>query len=121
MTGFTLLRDYLTGEHTEDRLPIIRRFGVYFLSPEDAEKFKLENFPTDEDRDEWLRQRTQRELDELWYFTVSLWRNLQDDENPLTPTDGFWVGALDEVLGSSLPSLRELVEATTEEQTDAEK
>ncbi|MBV8416698.1 MAG: hypothetical protein JO251_15940 [Verrucomicrobia bacterium] len=39
--GFALLRDYLMGEHTEDHLPIVRRFGAFFPILADAPKRTL--------------------------------------------------------------------------------
>jgi hypothetical protein len=35
---------------------------------------------------------------------------LQQSENTLTATDAYWLGTVDEVLGSRLPCARELVE-----------
>jgi hypothetical protein len=62
------------------------------------------------ERDTWLMPRVSPELNSLWYFVVSLWRNLQEDENALSPEDAYWLAAIDEIQGSTYPCNRLAVE-----------
>jgi hypothetical protein len=45
-------------------------------------------------------------LEPLWFLAVSLARTLQEGEFPLNTTEAYWLGLVDEVVGSGLPCLR---------------
>jgi hypothetical protein len=47
---------------------------------------------------------------ELWFCFVSFCRQLQTDDFPMTATEAYWLGLIDEVIGLDLPSPRILVE-----------
>jgi len=70
--------------------------------------------------DTWLMPRVSPELNSLWYFVVSLWRNLQEDENALSPEDAYWLGAIDEIQGSTYPCNRLAVERIEAQNEKAE-
>ena len=44
------------------------------------------------------------------FFAESIWQALQEEENPLSPKDAYWLGAVDEVYDSGLPCVREIME-----------
>ena len=54
------------------------------------------------------------QMEPLWHFVYSLCKGLQQSENPLTAADAYWLGIVDEVLGTQLPCVRELVENAPE-------
>ena len=47
----------------------------------------------------------------MWHIVVSICRVLQSGEYPLTPEDAYWMGLVDEVVGSQLPCMRTFAEA----------
>jgi hypothetical protein len=107
---YDLLRDYLVGEHRNYLLGIVRRFGPVLLLREDSEMFFSKKFESQEQKDDYLLKKVFPELNSLWYFIVSLWRNLQEYENPLSAEDAYWLCAIDEVQGLNLPSTRSVFE-----------
>jgi len=46
----------------------------------------------------------------IWYFILSLCRLLYEGENPLRVDEAYWLGLVDEVMGSDLPCMRVLHE-----------
>jgi hypothetical protein len=48
-------------------------------------------------------------LNPIWWFVVSLSRCLQTGEHTINPIDAYWLGLVDEIIGSDLPSLRTFV------------
>jgi hypothetical protein len=45
-------------------------------------------------------------LEPLWFLVISLARTLQEGEFPINPEEAYWLGLIDEIVGSKLPSLR---------------
>jgi hypothetical protein len=45
-------------------------------------------------------------IEPLWSFSLSLCRRLSLGENPISPADVWWLGLVDEVLGSTLLTRR---------------
>lgn len=113
---FVRLIDFLVGEHRKDIEQLIAQFGTLFLNDDEEwpayEKFlKSDPAPTEAQKLNYLKPKVQPLLEPLWYFTVCICRLLQHDENVLNPEDAYWLGLVDEVVGSRLPSLRLLLEA----------
>jgi hypothetical protein len=79
-----------------------------FMSSNDLRYFsKFE--PNDLDSNPKLRARYDRAVERayaavkpLWFFIVALFRRLNVGENPITPDDAWWLGIVDEVLGTTL-------------------
>jgi ATP-dependent protease ClpP protease subunit len=109
VADYLLLRDYNLGEHRALVHQLLRSFGVGFLSDEEFKKYeKLKD-----DRKKTLELLTQCAapyLLPLWYFTVSLCRQLMRGETRLTPTDGYYLGLVDEVIGTKLIGRRLVAE-----------
>lgn len=95
---------------------IVHRRGVFFLQPEEQKEY--ENIPKekDEDRSEFLVSRVAHKLNPIWWFVVSLSRCLQTGEHTINPIDAYWLGLVDEVIGSDLPCLRQLVAGAPQQQ-----
>jgi hypothetical protein len=65
----------------------------------------------EEERNAWLCKIAEPKLQPLWYFMVSLCRLLQEADYSLSPAEAYWMGLVDEVPGSGLPSERQIVES----------
>lgn len=104
---YTILRDYHTGEHNELLSPLLEIFGPVFMTDEELVDYQ----GTEEKMQTGKLAKLAPRFQPFWYFTVSLCRHLQEAENPLTTLDAYWLGAVDEVLGSGLPCFRELAES----------
>lgn len=59
---------------------------------------------------DWLKGRVETRLHPLWYFVVSFSLLLQTADYALQPDEAYWLGLIDEVRGSGLPNIREMVE-----------
>lgn len=103
---YSILRDYHAGEHNGFLNPLVETYSPVFMSPSELAAYeKSEGKARDKMKDQ-LSARIQP----FWYFTISLCRYLQEEENPLTNKDAYWLGAVDEVFGSGLPCIREIQE-----------
>lgn len=58
-------------------------------------------------------------MNPLWQLASSIANRLVVGENPLTALDAYWLGLVQEVIGSELPSMRVIAEATPEALTTA--
>lgn len=97
---YSLVRDYQIGEHFRSFATIIRSQGPALLSKEEAEEFaKLDRKDTPMVLD-WLFLRTGGTLRSLWHFSVLIARELQSGENRFSARDAYWLGCIDEVLGT---------------------
>ena len=106
---FRLVHDFHFGSQRGDLARWVKEYGELFLrEPERDEYSKLT--VSGEDKLKWLEQRTSPKLQSLWYFTVSLCRLLQTADYTLNAPDAYWLGIVDEIPGSGLPNLREMVE-----------
>jgi ATP-dependent protease ClpP protease subunit len=126
MSDFLLLRDYDTGRHIKLMSSLVQQHKKAFFTDEEIQtlsdietKWKSgEDIKSDEGRDSLrtVYELYSKTLKPFCYFASSLWAGLQQDENPLTPRDAYWLGAVDEIYGSKLPCLRQIVEAEPEQE-----
>lgn len=119
VNDFLLLRDYDIGRHVSLAKTILERFSGAFLSAEEIAKLGATNADGTPDANamELGTTKMQNIIKPFCYFTASIWQGLQEDENPLSPKDAYWLGAIDEVYGTKLPCMRQLAEADSPEQT----
>jgi hypothetical protein len=83
---------------------IVAEHGISFLSSKEQMAFKK---LSDEDAQfDYLMEKTEPRLCPLWYLVVSICRCLQEGENNRIPTDAYWIGLVDEVVGTDLPCWR---------------
>lgn len=111
VSDFLSLIDYLSGAHRNFRGGLVERLGPMLLP--DAKLAEFERLQDAKDlapKTGFLEQEVGRTVDDLWYFTLSLCRILQQDEYPLSAVDAYWLGIVDEVAGEDLPNLRLLME-----------
>lgn len=105
---YTILRDYYMGEHNRYVDRIVTYFGPAFLTGAEFQEFK--KIQNENERKSWMADKVAQRIKPFVYFVASLCRNLQEEENPLTARDAYWLGAVDEVYGTKLPCLREFEE-----------
>lgn len=105
---FTLLREYHSPEHDAKLATLIDQYGIFILTQEERQRY--DNL-AQADKPDWLSRATLERVRALWYFYVSICRLLQEGENYMTPAEAYWLGLVDEVIGSSLPSVRTILEA----------
>jgi hypothetical protein len=75
------------------------------LDSDQFQKFAEFSFANRDEEINWLYKEIGQELRSLWHFSVLLCRNLQSGENRLTAEDAYWLGIVDEVMGT-LPGER---------------
>jgi hypothetical protein len=108
------------GGHTEKWNHLLRRFGTQFLTPEERTEFEQMQSKPKAEIQAWLSKTAYPRVRSFWYFIVSLWRQLQCEENSIGPMDAYYLGVVDEVYGKALASPRLAAEQTTEaKQADA--
>lgn len=121
IADYVLLRDFHTGEHNRSLLTMVNRFGRSFLYTEEIKEFEKMSGAPQEEREKWLWEKTAANVKLFWYFVVCIWRNLQEEENPITPSEAYWLGAVDEVVGTNLSALRKVLENQTEKPMEPAK
>ncbi len=104
---FVLLADYEDGQHMRDLDNEIRRWGSFLL--EGAERTAY-NKLKGETAVAYLRKHTNKTFRAVWHFLVSVCRALQLGENQLSPYDAYWLGLIDEIPGSGLSTIRDILE-----------
>jgi hypothetical protein len=106
--NFYLLQEYLASARSDQFRQLCDRWGIWVLN--DADKAELDKLP-EAQRAEKKLEKVRPYFQPLWSFFVALCHALQEGENELTALDAFWLGLIDEVLGStSLPLTRYFAE-----------
>lgn len=111
LADYFLLRDYIFGEHIPHLSVAVDRYGPSFLTEEQFAEFSTKQAGDPAEAKRWLRPLVENDVREFWYFTVCLCRLMQEGENPLNATDAYWLGVVDEVLGTDMVGARHLIES----------
>jgi ATP-dependent protease ClpP protease subunit len=112
---YLLLRDYQLGDHQQSLDWIIKHFGMPFLSQDEFNEYSQKD---EKEKLTWLSDTVFSRIRPFWYFTLRLCQQLQEGENRLSPADAYWIGAVDEVMGTELQGYRSIIEnATTDEES----
>jgi hypothetical protein len=122
---FFLVSEYVEGEQSDRFRQWCLSLGRLSLTTEEGAE--LDQVADEKTRNEKLIEKVQPPLKPLVMFFVALCHALQEDDDELSATDGYWLGLVDEVMGeSSLLTLRmfaeyqdEPPEKQDEERTDA--
>jgi hypothetical protein len=104
---FFLLTEYI-GQHKNDWIEEFCEEWKSFVLQED-EMAAIDALPEDQRKGARIAKLSPVLLP-LWLFFGSICHVLQEEENPLTPIDAFWLGLVDEVAGANLPTLRRIAE-----------
>jgi ATP-dependent protease ClpP protease subunit len=121
---FFLVSEYVEEEQS-DRIRLwCLSLGKMSLTKEEVAE--LDQIPDEKLRNERLIEKVQPPLKPLVMFFVALCHALQEDDNELTATDGYWLGLVDEVMGdNSLLTVRMFAEyeddPPQEQETDVQK
>lgn len=83
----------------------LQMWAQYFLTKEELAALIAKHASTEE-----IYHVAKPRVAPLWTFVVALCHTLQSGEHDLTAFDAYWLGIVDEVIGSGLPCVRELVE-----------
>ncbi len=110
VTDYFLLRDYSFGEHNTHLENVIDSYGPSFLSVAQFTEYAKKHDADAAAAKAWLRPLVEDDARQFWYFTVCLCRFMQEGENPLNSADAYWLGVVDEVLGSDMIGARHFVE-----------
>ena len=117
---YLILRDYHAGEHNHLLGEVATKFGFDLLTPEEAAEFTaLQSGGSEEKIKFWSHQKLRERIQPFWYLALSLCRYLQEEENQLTPSDAYWLGIVDELIGENLPNLRSIAESPDESPGEA--
>lgn len=107
---YFLLRDYIFGEHVKHLDSAVERYGPSFLSAEQFTEFSTKQQADSKAARTWLKPLIESDVREFWYFTVCLCRLMQQGENTLSSADAYWLGVVDEVVGTDMIGTRHLLE-----------
>jgi ATP-dependent protease ClpP protease subunit len=97
-------------------IDIVHRRGVFFLQPDEQKEYDKIPAQQEQERSGFLMGRVAHKLNPIWWLVVSLSRCLQTGEHTINPIDAYWLGLVDEVIGSDLPSLRQFVAIAAQQQ-----
>jgi hypothetical protein len=107
---FNLLYDFHFGSQKSDMEKWNMMFGELFLS--DAQKIEYAALTgTVDEKLKWVVEKSALKLQPLWYLMMSICRLLQGADYMLPATEAYWLGLIDELPGSGLPSLRTSAES----------
>src|SRR5205814_9379505 len=53
-----------------------------------------------------IADRAEKKIESFWSFTITLCRYLNRGENPIAPEDAWWMGLIDEVMGTPMTHRR---------------
>jgi ATP-dependent protease ClpP protease subunit len=111
-----LIRDYflLRSFHEAQADPIfyqvIGHYGPDFFSPKEARQFGKLKAQDNDKAMQFLTRISHPYLAHFWYFTATLSDNLFTGENQISATDAYWMGLIDEVMGTKLKCERSVFE-----------
>jgi hypothetical protein len=117
---FIQLNDFFYGRYRHNLKEIVCEQGHLFLSVGEEAEFNALPSEDSAQRQTFLLDKVAPRLNPLWYFVVSICRELQQGEHPISPEDAFWLGLVDEVIGSNLISMREVQEMQERERAKAD-
>jgi hypothetical protein len=115
VSDYFLLRDYNLGAHTGLVEDLLEVYGPDFLTAAEIKSFQQIKENDTKKRMTFLREHAEPKLSPLWYFAVSLCRQLMLGENRLTPRDAYYLGLVDEVIGTNMTGRRIVAEQRSEE------
>jgi ATP-dependent protease ClpP protease subunit len=107
---YLLVRDFLAAHHREMIGTLQRRWWRDLIGRGDLHEVESAEPTTREEQASKAAERITMRCFLLWFLFVFFCRQLQTDDFPMTATEAYWLGLIDEVIGLDLPSPRILVE-----------
>jgi ATP-dependent protease ClpP protease subunit len=114
VNDYLTLRDYVLGEHRSTVFELLHTYGIDFLSERDRKRYHNLRKTEPEKAFGFLAKKAHPILEPLWYYTASLCRALFEGENELTVADAYWLGIIDEVIGTPLVGFGVVAEANSQ-------
>jgi len=111
---FILLSEYINTHESRPFREHCERWKKFFLSR--AEQAKISKLPV-RDRRTKVVEKLRPHIQPIWLFFVALCHILQERENILTATDGYWLGLIDEVIGLDELNFRLIMETVPPKKT----
>jgi ATP-dependent protease ClpP protease subunit len=106
-SNYRLLSDFFEEHHREMIQALSYRWLTDLYGRQEHIRAALED---EEERPKWIAERISARCFSLWYLFVFFCRQLQTGDFPMTATEAYWLGLIDEVIGLDLPCPRILVE-----------
>jgi ATP-dependent protease ClpP protease subunit len=106
-SNYRLLCDFFEKHHSDMIQVLMKRWHVDLFGQRDSQKATLLDI---EERQKWIMDRITGRCFSLWFLFVFFCRQLQTGDFPMTATEAYWLGLIDEVIGVDLQSPRILVE-----------
>jgi ATP-dependent protease ClpP protease subunit len=102
--------DFFDGEHRRYHSLLLSTYGSMLLTKGELAEYRaMENDPAKAYA--WLKENVGHRMSDFWYFVVCLCRRLQTGENEMPAEAAYWLGLVDEVIGSGLPCMRQVIES----------
>jgi len=96
---FFILQEYMNSYDSDHLRTWCKLWGRWLLGQRRVEE--IEALPDDEQKQQAFVDDSRPLLQPIWSFFVALCHALQEGENEFTPTDAYWFGLVDEVMGRS--------------------
>jgi ATP-dependent protease ClpP protease subunit len=109
-TQYFLVRDFFATYHRDMVGTLRRRWWRDLLSRGDLQKVDSPDLSAQQEEASKSVERITMRCFLLWFLFVFFCRQLQTGDFPMTATEAYWLGLIDEVIGVDLPSPRILVE-----------
>lgn len=107
LADYLILRDFAGGEHTDIIQRSIYTWGSPFLTDGEFVRYrKYKEAHNEKAAQKLLKEKAARTAEPCFRFVVALCRNLLKGENRLTASDAYWLGIVDEVVGTKLSGAR---------------
>jgi ATP-dependent protease ClpP protease subunit len=117
---YFLIRDYYWGAHSDFIQGICEIYGPLFLGEEEYTEYQALESSQPENVNDWMYEKVAARLKPFWYFTVVLCRRLHEGENRLSAEDAYWLGLVDEVVGTPMTGYRSIIESQSEISSSSE-
>gem|GEM_PF-2572725 len=116
-SSYRLLCDFFEKHHRDMIQTLIDRWHVDLFGQRDYQRAASVN---KEELPKWAMERISGRCFSLWFLFVFFCRQLQTGDFPMTATEAYWLGLVDEVIGLDLASPRILVENAPAETNEAQ-
>ena len=109
---YQLLSDFLEKHHVDVIGGLVSRWSTDLYGRLDRQSATSAKLSEEEHSSNLIRMRITAHLRcfSLWFFFVFFCRQLQTGDFPMTATEAYWLGLIDEVIGLDFASPRRLVE-----------
>jgi hypothetical protein len=102
MLNYLFLRDLLATKHETRIADLIQTFGRSLLRNEERSEFSRRRKKSRSAAQGYLTETAGPRVRWFWCYTMALCRRLMAGQNPIPSADAYWMGLVDEVLGTGL-------------------